>query len=438
LHDIASTQAWGQKVAIDYSSRVYYDQALSCPTVLLIDKYTDEHIAESTLARGFDQNTIKHTTKDDVGTNVGQTTTTPVSLVLPSGFKYNLTVGQEFVGDFAPSTSAFTNFGRITTCNYETDQTTITVEGWFPTLKFGIDGSTAIPVGTVYAFAGTRSAQSAGRTLSPMTAPKTIANEFQVIRLAYGMSSIAAVEKQYIDGTPESVTEAEKKGEFNRKRERTMLFNPVYLSNPDGTWNVGYRKGPTAPTSAPDTDSAMAGVWYQVKAGYTANNDSSGSWAYQKNSFNIEIDLDGFSAKLNNVSLEDVAKRRLTLITSGLRNKITVLKRDKSGVELAPNDSYGIPGVETLYWGSMTLDLMVSEALEERFPDPANPAALAVTLPFIEYRVMPGFRPHLRLNITPTNDVWTIENEFAVVESNLVHQAGTAYHGCLFPAGSNL
>lgn len=443
LHDVSSSDAWAQQVAIDYSDIVYYDQALACPTTMLIDQYTNEHLAESTFCRGFDQNTIKHTSYFTLpvgggghsATNVGQTVAgTPVWITINALDKFNIADNYMIRGAFTPSTAAFTNYGQVVDVAYTYDTISIEITGWDPTLKFGIDGGTQIPDNTPLFFSAPRQTQAGGRILTPQTAPKVITNEFQIIRLAYGMTEISATEKQYIAGTPQSKVEMEKRGEFNRKRERAHLLNPA----------TSYRKGPTSPGDSwgMDTDSAMAGIIPEVKSYFTGNTDKTGSYQYTKGNFNIVNDLDAFCAKLNNVSLEDIAKRRLTYITSALRNAITVLKRDKQGVELAPNDAYGIPGITTLEWGSMTLDLMVSEALEENFTPistiapPDVYAAFAMTLPMIEYRVFPGFRAHLRLNVTPTNDLWTIENEFAVVESHMVHQPGTPYYGFMFPSGS--
>lgn len=409
--DMISTTAWNQTVEVDYTKRVYYNAALAAPTVKIIEQFTDKMKAKSSKASGWDQD-IRHeqTTLEADVTSSGSANGS-VTITLPANEKDHFIDTQMFEFEFTPTDAAYTNYGIVVDKQKTTDLTTIIVKPADHTKKFGIASGEVIAAGTRIFYLGTRTPRGAEPKEGVNTFPSPVSNEFQDLSWPWSIDDISKNESLYIAGTPENILEKQKTAEFQRIREKTFLWNPP----------SSYKRSINTGTDSLE-DSHMAGIYWSVRNGGSPANTSYDTWGLGK--------LDEFTGKLNDSSLEDVAKVRLNLCNSAFINKLTVEKRDKPGIDLSDNGDYGIPGIKNVKWGSMTLHCMIHYDFDKRWPSPNQPACLALTMPFIEYRYI--MESHLRMNIQ-NKKARKAEHEFRSVETWLGHQLDTAYFGAMFP-----
>jgi hypothetical protein len=405
--EMIQTRAWGKVVQVDYSSKIYDNEVLSCPTIALIDQFTNIHQPTSSIALGWDRNIKKEIIPLAVAFN-SQGSYTPVDITLNAQDKDHMCVGCRLRFDFTP-TAGFTNVAVVTDKKQTANTTVITIIAYDGVSKIGTSGTVSIPINTNIMILPGAAARGADAGLGVAQFPTTITNEYQDIRWPWELDDITQNEKLYVEGTPENIFERQKRGEFNRLREGALLFNPASWFDPV-----------TFAATSTRQNSSSSGLLHAIMTGGSPAN-------FPYVSHNMDA-LDTWTALLDNSSLDDVAKTRFTLINSAFNNSLSKIKRDKPGVELAPNDSYGIPGVKTLYWGGLQLDLFRHWMFDKWFGT-TDPVACAITLPLIEYR--PLKRPYLRMNLQLPGET-KVKHELRTVETWLGHQLDTAYFGMYY------
>lgn len=409
--DMISTSAWNQTVEVDYSKRVYYNASLAAPTVLLIEKFTEKMKAKSSKAVGWDQDIrLEMSTVEAEWTSSG-TADTAVLIEIPANHKDHLTDTMMLEFEFTPTDADYTNYGIVSDKRSSTDTTTIYVKPSDHTKKLGIASSEPIPAGTRIFFLATRTPRGAEPKEGVTTIAQEKTNEYQDMSWPWSIDDISLNESLYIAGTPENILEKQKSAEFQRIREKAFLWNPA----------TAWKKSVSASTDKVH-DSNMSGIYWGVRNGGSPANYGYDTWS-------LDV-LDTFTGRLNDSSLEDLAKVRFTLVNSSFIDLLTIAKRDKAGVDISDNGDYGIPGIKNVKWGSLTLHCYIHYDFDKRWPSPNQPAALALTMPFIEYRYIK--QPHLRMNIQ-NKKARKAEHEFRSVESFIPHQFDTAYFGALFP-----
>lgn len=406
--EMIQTRAWGKVVSVDYSAKIYDNEVLSCPTIALIDQFTNIHNPTSSIAIGWDRNVKKDIVPLAVDV-ASQTVYGTMDITLNTQDKDHFILGSRLRFNFVPA-GGKTNVAVVTNKKQTVDATTVTIAGFDGVSPIGLSGTTNIVAGTSILILPPASQRGADAGLGVAQFPTTITNEYQDIRWPWELDDITQNEKLYVEGTPENIFERQKRGEFNRARETGLLFNPASWFDPT-----------TFAATSTRQNSSYTGLINLI-----ANGGSPANYPYVAHNTDA---LDTWTALLDNSALDDIAKTRYVLINAPFNNSLSKLKRDKAGVELAPNDAYGIPGVKTLFWGGLELHLFRHWLFDKWFGT-TNPVACALTLPMIEYR--PLKRPHLRMNLQLPGET-KVKHELRVVETYLAHQVDTAYYGMYYP-----
>jgi hypothetical protein len=195
--------------------------------------------------------------------------------------------------------------------------------------------------------------------------------------------------------------------------------------------SAGYHKA-TARLGASDDDvniGVMRGLIHWVKYGDITNNivspavKSYSTWSYDV--------FDQWQWSLFDPELDEVGDVRLLVCNKAMRKTFTDLKNQRIFVQsIEPNDTYGIKGVKTIQTDAGSFDMLVHPKLHKRYPDIDKPMGLALTLPMIEYK--PMIKPTLYANIQAP-DVTGKKAEYRWAFTYMLHNAGTAYHGIMYP-----
>jgi hypothetical protein len=411
---LVNTKAFDQLVEVDYGDRIYYNESLDIPTIALTRSFTNMEKAKSTIIKGYDMVIKKNVI--ELGTTFPSQASgdTALTITLSAADKDHLVLGELIRFLFLPTGANYTGFCVVTDKKATTDTTTIIIRPYdYETntaSKIGIASGTNVDAGTKILLMAPRSARGAASVTGIAMFPSTIDNEFQDIRWPYEVDDIAATEKMYIQGTPENLLATQHKGYFNKVREASFLFNgPQWVS-------------PTTILGTTATmNSNMKGLWTSIYGGTSPAKIGYDTWDLVK--------LDDWCKALDNSRIENKNKTWFVMCNQALITQITLAKRDKPGIMIEGNDTYGIPGVQRVEWGSIKLDLHNHYLFDEIWSNHDKPQAMALTLPLLRYKYK--YKEYLRQNIQ-ANDETKKKHEYRIVESYIIHQLNTSYWGLLY------
>jgi hypothetical protein len=240
------------------------------------------------------------------------------------------------------------------------------------------------------------------------TNPYLIYNYVQYQKAGYRYGKLAAKQNLYTAGSLRLRRDTQAKQHLLKLMQKTMLFG-----------GQRYRSGITLPTEVNEF-SKMYGLEDWILAEGTVNKLYTSTI-----STGLIDDFEEWLWGMNNTDIETEATKRLTACNNALIKWLTDVKTSKPGIELAPNDSYGIPGVTTVRWGNKELDLFVESAINEVHNNIEEPYAMALTPTRVKVAKM--IPVTLEVNIQNRN-VSGFESQYEVAWTYLLHGAKSSYH----------
>lgn len=411
--DVVHTSVMNSYVEIDYERQIEYNESLDIPTIAVTRSFTNMKEANSTIIKGFDM-----VVKPDIIELAEAFTSQPsgdteLTITLNTDDKNYLTDYELIRFKFLPTGANYTNFCVVTDKQQTTNRTTIKIRphdyATSTAGKIGIASGIEIPAGTKILLMGTRLPRGQETFAGTSTHPTVISGYFQDIRWPFSVDDIATLEKLYIGGTEENRLARLKKMEFNKIREASWLFN-----------GTGWEQTIADPTKQVE-NSNFPGIWTSIY-----NGSSPAKVGYD--SFSLDI-LDDYCVKLDNSAIDNKSKIWFTLCNQALINQISKAKRDSHhGIDIMDTDSYGIPGVKRVKWGSITLDLHNHYLFDKLWPDQTKPMCMSLTLGLLKYKYK--MKEHIRQNLPTTGT--KLLNEYRIVEGYLMHQINTSYWGLMY------
>lgn len=409
--DAVKTGVFDQQIKIDYSDEIYTDKKLSARLLYILDMMGSKP-AKTTVVKGFNksmQDDILASASSAHGTN--NTAGAEVTIELANAsMKNQITERATLELDYVPTTG-FTNYVYVSSKDSSSgtnDDRKVKVKPIDPAKKVGKDASANFPASTLVNVTGTWFEQHAASVKPVSFFPTVVENYTQIERTGYEYSETAAQEDLYTKGTLKNGLMEDARRDHLLKQEKTLLFNgPKYkkdIAAQTDTVQIGYMQGLiyTVKTESPNVKSYDVGAW--------------------------EYDLfDEWQFNLFDPELDDEVGKRLLICNKAMRKFFTDLKKEKPGIEIAPNDTYGIPGIQTVVTDYGSFDLMVHPRINARWPSKDNPFGLALHLDYMEYK--PFRKTRLKTGIQ-NNDVDGAKDEFISEWTYLMYQP--VYHGMIY------
>lgn len=415
--DIPVDGVLGEQAIIQYGDSITDNKVLWSPTYSLLTKFGKTPMTSNPV-KDWDRIVAKDFLTLSSNFNSSETAGEELTITLAQDDKNNITVGQNLRFAFTPATSAFTNEVVVTDKRWSTDRTTIKVKPVDLTLKIGINTGAAAVVAATYPkvlVLGTMHNVISDAQKGLSFQPTTVQNYHQFFRQSYEWSMIEEKYKLYTKGSIRNKQMEDTRAKFLRDIEKALIYNGNYVSRSVADTSQ-------ATLQATYEFSKMKGIEYWIKNGGSPAVSGYDSFDYDT--------FDDWQWLLFDPELMDTANRRFVLTNKAGRKFFTDLKKDKPGVELAPNGAYGIPGITTVYTDAGTIDLYAHNLINMVYSDKDKPYFLALTLPFV--KIYEHTKPQLRTDIGDRKSSGYMD-EFQCVMSLIINGAGTAYHGVLYP-----
>lgn len=372
------------KAEIQYDRDIFEDFEVFSKEMSIISTLqgegSDEVDQKSNPVRGFDKTMPKSvfTLKADFTSQASAGTNINIKL----GYKDKENIGDrmKMTFSFTPTGEGYTNevilVDRYPTCEdgsgglgSAAGDYYITVTPAIPTEKFGIASGTTVLkdvnflklTATMYPDSG-----EVGGSLSWFERP--IENFYTFIRWAYTYNNLASLMNLY-----------------DKKSLRWRLHSDaqkVYLRMMNDEFLFGgkqyYKPVSLATQSAGTEISKMKGLFYAIRHG--------GSPAVVRFDNDTTSFMDAHDEFMWKVSVPRLKEpRRMVICDQAYQKFWTKLKYDRPGIELAPNDTYGIDGITTVRtgYGNLVFDLFVNDNVAEwqrliTGADPNKPFACSI------------------------------------------------------------
>ena len=404
------TGVFDSMINIDYGDEVYRNKVLHAPLLYIIDMMRSKPAGTSTV-KGFDEIVQKSqvTTVAAITSQTALATELTLTDTFTANEKHNMVEKQILQFNFVPVGTNYTNYCYVSDKMNSTDTTSIKVTPIVATEYFGIANGTPVPTSTKVNILGTYFQDYSGSVSPISTSPTTFTNYVQYFKTPFGYGDIAAKENLYIKGTIMNRLETDKRAIHLAENEQSFLFQ-----------GAAWQKNVTT-SLLTEQNATMEGLIYAIKNSSSPAIKSYTTFSYDK--------FDDWQWNLFDPELEDQAEKRFTICNKAMKKFFTDLKKDKPGVELVANDTYGLPGIKTIETDAGTFDLLTHAKIHRWNSDKDKPYAVALTLPMIEFN--PMIPTYLALNIQD-NDETGRKGEYRSAWTYKLHNRDTAYHGLLY------
>lgn len=397
-----------QIISIDYDDAIYTDKKMNARLLFIIESMNSKP-AGTSIVRGFQK-----TLQQDLIYASNATQATPGAAgaaytieLLTSAMKDQVQEQATLELDYTPA-AGYTNYVYVPeTTGKAGTATQLIVKPIDPTLIVGkaAGAGNGVPANCKLNVTGTWFGQGTGSVKALSFFPEYIENYVQEQKTPYEYATLAAKENLYVKGTLKNMLDDDAKRSHLLLKEKTLLFNgPAYklgiLASTD-TVQIGY----------------MGGLIYNLRT-YSPNYKTYSVWSYDT--------YDEFQYTLFDPERDDDVGKRLLVCNKAMRKFFTDLKKDKPGIDWAPNGTYGIPGIRTVVSDAGQFDVMVHPRIHARYPDMDKPFGMALYLPYIQHRPMEPTQ--LTTNIQ-ANDVRSRKSEYYSAWTYLMYQP--VYHGLL-------
>jgi hypothetical protein len=361
-NDAVVQGAYQQQMVISYDTNVYEDVEPYSKTMALLSKFGTE-TTDSNPKRGFQKTMPKSvfTLKADISI-VEPSANNTVNVKLGYKEKDNLIKNQTCIFSFTSTGSGFTNeaiiidkfpaiedgeggLGAIAGDYY------IQIKPYDPTEKFGIANNTTISKDTTFIkFKATSYPDSSTSDTPPSWGEEVIENFYTFIKFPYAYNDLVASMNLY-----------DKKGlKWRKDRDARIVFNGMKEDEFLFGGKVYYKPVTDSRDAASTQKSKMKGLIRSVKVG--------GSPAVVGYDGVLTTFADAHEEMMWALADPKIHEnKRMVFCDQAYQKYWTDQKTSKPGVELAPNDSYGIPGITTVYtgYGNLELDLVVNDRISE-------------------------------------------------------------------------
>jgi hypothetical protein len=399
------TGVFDSMINIDYGDEVYRNKVLHAPLLYIIDMLRSKP-AKTTRVLGFDEIVQKHILSLGANQAVATVAGAATTLTMAADEKHNVVVNQIIEFNFTPTTG-YTNMVYVSSKAGAT--TALAVTPIDSTLKFGTESGATIPAGTMMNCLGTYFGDYSTSVDPISTSPTTIENYVQYFKTPFAYGEMAAKEHLYIKGTIMNRLETDKRAIHLSENEGSLLFQgPKWRANIEASTDT-------------TQNATMEGLIYAIKNGSSPALKSYETWS--------EDVFDQWQWTVFDPELEDQVQKRFLICNKAMRKFFTDLKKNKPGVELAKNDTYGIPGIKTIETDAGTFDLLVHPKIHRRWPSKDLPVGVTLTLPMLEFK--PYIPTYLAMNIQ-TNETTGRKAEFRTAWTYLLYNRNTAYHGMVY------
>lgn len=405
LEDAVKSGIVNERVDIEVDTKIYKDRETEAPMTYLIETLKSRPTTTPSVV-GFEQRA-----KPDVVTINGAISAPSVgagiSVTLVAGQRKFISINDTVEFQYTPDTAnAFTAHGWVT-AKSSGDANVMTVVPVQATKKLA-KNSGGIPDGTRIIITGNMYNQHSKSVTPTHILTNKVTNVTQIIRTGFELSRTAG--KQRMFGESErSRNKHAKQLEHLASAEKTLLGNgamEIIEQTQDNSIQRGY----------------MAGLKYQIA------NNSDKNLQYSNPDEFLDA-FDQWETKLFNRQIIDgVQRRRFALVNTATSNFFTWLKRERPGVDIEDNKSFGIDGVQTIKTGNGKIDFYVHPYWDLKYNDAKKPFLMATHLAYIEHR--PFQKTILRANIQDndldgTKDEWLTEFTYTLYLPEL--------HGILEP-----
>jgi hypothetical protein len=192
-----------------------------------------------------------------------------------------------------------------------------------------------------------------------------------------------------------------------------------------------YYKGVTANGEASSTQiSKMRGLFYNIR-----NGGSPAVVGYDGTTTTFMEAHDSFMWLIANPRLKE--DRRMTICDQAYQKFWTDLKYQRPGIDIAPNDTYGISGITSVKtgYGNLTLDLFVNDKVAEwqrkiTGADPNKPFACTIIPYKIKFYTAKPITLYTEIQSGRSSDH---EAEFRGAFTHLDHNINTEAYGMISP-----
>jgi hypothetical protein len=366
----------GGLINIDMGTKWYDDKMIYAPAFSILKEFSRTN-ALSSVVRGWERTTPKDILYCDTW-NSSNSAGAHVHVELKNVHdnwakdivaKDNVIERQIVVFDFVPTDAGYTNEGFVSS-KATGDMVTVEISPCDPTKKLGIAETDEIPDGTMMNMLGTFFPQKSGSVEPISFYPTKIENTYQYFKTPYEFDEIAAKERLFVQGNIRTMLDSDAQKMHLSGIEKSFLFQ-----------GESYRHD----TLSARTDDAaresvgkMRGLFYAIANGGSPANDTYDTWTHEV--------FDQFQFNLFDPELEDPNNRRLVLCNKATVKYFTDLKKDKPGIEIAPDDTYGIAGIRKVTTDYGTLDLLVLPKINAMYPSMTEPFMAALTPTMIEIK----------------------------------------------------
>lgn len=406
LEDAVKSGIVNERVDIDVDTRIYKDRETNAPMTYLIETLKSRPANTPTVV-GFEQRAKPDTVTINGSISAPSSAGDPITVTLTAGHRKFIALYDTLKFLYTPDTgNGYTAHGWVT-AKSTNNANQITVVPTQSSKKLS-KNSSGIPDGVKIIITGNMYNQHSKSVTPTHILTNKVTNVTQIIRTGFELSRTAG--KQRMFGESErSRNRHAKQLEHLASLEKTLLGNgamEVVDQSQDNTIQRGY----------------MEGLFYTVKK----NSDK--NLQYDNPDEFLDY-FDVWETKLFNRQIIDgVQRKRFALVNTATSNFFTYLKRERPGVDISDNKSFGIDGIKTIKTGNGVLDYYVHPYCDLEYSDPKKPFICAMHLAYIEHR--PFQKTILRANIQDndidgTKDEWLTEFTYTLYLPEL--------HGVLEP-----
>lgn len=380
-----------QRVDIDYGPKIYKDRVNVSPMLYIMDNMRSRP-AKTTTIKGFEQRSYKRTvtaTSAIVPAGSVNTANTLATVSLSADDVKSVQVNSTFEIMFSGSIT-----GNYTKYVYVYDKPTTTTIRLLPidsTKAVRSAAGTDFPSGSKLWRTGSMFGQNDRSVDGVSTHVNVIENYTQIFRNPYELSESAKLENLYANETERNRLMEEARYEHLLGIESALLFNGPKVLN-------------TQTSSSSVQRGYLEGIYYTIT-------QNSGNHTTYSDPVDIMDAFDDWQYGLFSPRIIDGNQfKRFLLCNKAMRKHFHNIKEQKPGIEIGPNGTYGIPGIDTIRMDNgYEFDAYLHPMIDERYPDEDKPFGMALHLAYMEFR--PYRRTKLNANIQ-YNDQDGIKDEF--------------------------
>lgn len=411
-----STGVLKQRIVIDYKKHIWDNKVPYVPMLSILNKFSKRK-AKSTTVITWNRNQIKDLLTLPAETD-SQTVPGTMEITLAHNDKNNLLVNQNLQLCYKPD-EGYTNDVYVVSKTVTGFEDKIVIAPVVAGELIGVGEETPIPAGTTINVLGTYFDEWSHSPEPISLQPVQETNFQQFFKSPYAYTETAAEVDLYTEGTLRNELDKQAQIQLLLQMEKAMLFNGK-------KWEHNAEAGDAR------QNRKLQGLLYTIAHGDDHGNVSPANHGYTAGAFTID-EFDKFQFPLFDPELGDIYGKRFVLCNKAARKFFTDLKTAKQGVELAPNDAYGIKGITKVYTDAGEMDIFVHPKIAARFPDMHKPFMVALTLPMIEIQELLTTR--LAANIQDP-DITGYKSEYRNQSTILVNNAGTPYFGMLYDSNN--